>query len=200
MDYHIGENQEPRGVEEVDCKIHSGAPTGEGEDWAKGSAHLHCQKAPVTYAGMWPCRNYPPRSLSPALMTGLDGEPSPDTPWTLSRRGAAHRSRRPGKEERRRLMLPAIPVSSHARTVPGPASLGSDSTATSVPMADGSNAEDCYRSRWTTTRFKSRSELERLGFSAWYFLDIVVEGFLRVLRFSPLFHRLMASVDEVKPK
>ena len=72
----------------------------------------------------------PPRSLSPALMTGLDGEPSPDTPWTHLRRGAAHRLRRLGKEERRRLMLPAIPVSSYARTVPGPASLGSDFTAT----------------------------------------------------------------------
>ena len=90
-----------------------------------------------------PCGNYlPPRSLSPALMTGLDGEPSPDTPWIHSRRGAAHRSRRSGREERRRLMLPAVPVSSHARTVPGPASLGLDSTATSVPMADGSRAEE----------------------------------------------------------
>ena len=94
----------------------------------------------------------PPRSLSHALMTGLDGEPSPDTPWTHSRRGAAQRSRRPGKEERRRLMLPAIPVSSHARTVPGPASLGSDSTATSVPVADGSDGEERHhRFRWTST-------------------------------------------------
>ena len=73
-------------------------------------------------------------------MTGLDSETTADTPWTHSRRGAAHRWRRPGKEERRRLMLPAIPVSSHVRTVPGPASLGSDSTATSVPMVDGNNA------------------------------------------------------------
>ena len=86
------------------------------------------------------------------LMTGLDGEPSLDTPWTHSRRCAAHRSRRPGKEERCRPILPAIPVSSHARTVPGPASLGSDTTATSVPMADGSNAEEHHhRFRWTTT-------------------------------------------------
>ena len=55
------------------------------------------------------------------------------------------------KEERPRLMLPAIPVSTHARTVPGPASLGSDSTATSVPIADGSNAEERHhRFRWTT--------------------------------------------------
>ena len=93
-----------------------------------------------------------PKELEPTLMTGLDGEPSPDTPWTHLRRGAAHRSRRPGKEERRQLMLPAIPVSSHARTVPGPASLGSDSTATSVPMADGGNAEERHhRFRWTTT-------------------------------------------------
>ena len=85
-------------------------------------------------------------------MTGLDDEPSPEAPWTHSRRGAAHRWRRPGKEERRRLMFPAIPVSSHGRTVPGPASLGSDSTATSVPMTDGSNAEGRHhRSRWTTT-------------------------------------------------
>ena len=44
-----------------------------------------------------------------------------------------------GKKSRR-LMLPAIPNSSHARTVPGPASLSSDSTTTSVPMVDGSSA------------------------------------------------------------
>ena len=94
----------------------------------------------------------PSRSLSPALMTGLDGEPSPDTPRTHLRRGAAHRSRRPGKEERRQLMPLAISFSSHLRTVPGPASLGSDSTATSVSMADGSNAEERHnRFRWTTT-------------------------------------------------
>ena len=80
----------------------------------------------------------PPRSLSSALMTWLDGEPSPDTPSMHSRRGDAHRSRRPRKEGRRRMMFSAIPVDSHARTVLGPASLGSDSTATSVPMADGS--------------------------------------------------------------
>ena len=71
----------------------------------------------------------PARSLSLTLMTGLSGEPSLDTSWTHSRRGVADRSRRPGKKERRRLMLPAIPVYSHARTVPGPASLGSESTA-----------------------------------------------------------------------
>ena len=41
--------------------------------------------------------------------------------------------------ERRKASADAVPISSHARTVPGPASLGSDSTATSVPMADGSN-------------------------------------------------------------
>ena len=57
-----------------------------------------------------------------------------------------------GKEERCRPKLPAIPVSSHARTVPGPASLESDSTATSVPMLDGSNAEERYHQfRWATT-------------------------------------------------
>ena len=100
----------------------------------------------------------PPRSLSPTLMTGLDGEPSADTPWTHPRRSEAHRSRRPGKEERCQLMLPAIPVSSHARTVPGPASLGSDSTATSVPMADWSNAEQRHRRfRWTTTKIRELS-------------------------------------------
>ena len=101
----------------------------------------------------------PPRSLSPALMTGLDGEPSPDTPRTHSRRGAAHRSKKPGKEERCRLMLPAVPVSPHARTVPGPARLGSDSTATSVPMADGSNAcERHHRFRWTATMTRTGSD------------------------------------------
>ena len=41
----------------------------------------------------------PQRSLSPAFMTGLDGEPSSDTPWTQSRRGAAHRWRRPGEKK-----------------------------------------------------------------------------------------------------
>ena len=56
------------------------------------------------------------------------------------------------ERRRRRLMLPSTPVSSHARTVPGPASQGSDSTATSLPMADGSNAEERHhRFRWTTT-------------------------------------------------
>ena len=40
----------------------------------------------------------------------------------------------------------------HARTVPGPASLRSDSTATSMPMADGSNAEERHhRFQWITT-------------------------------------------------
>ena len=94
-------------------------------------------------------------SLSPKLMTGLGGEPSPDTSWTCSRRGATHRSGRPGKKERRRLMLPAVPVSSHAHTVPGSASLGSDPTTTSMLMADGSNAQERHRRfRWTTTTWK----------------------------------------------
>ena len=44
-------------------------------------------------------RNYPPRILSTALMTGLDSESSPDTPRTHLRRGATRRSRRPRKEE-----------------------------------------------------------------------------------------------------
>ena len=39
-----------------------------------------------------------------------------------------------------------------ARIAPGPASLGLASTATSMPMADGSNAEECHSQfRWTTT-------------------------------------------------
>ena len=85
-------------------------------------------------------------------MTGLDGEPSPDMPWTHSRRGTAHRSRSPGKEERCWRMLPAILVSSHARTVPRPASLGSDSTATSMPIVDGRNAEEPHHQfQWATT-------------------------------------------------
>ena len=84
-------------------------------------------------------------------MTGLDGEPSPDTPWSHSRRGASHRLRGPGREERRQVMLQAIPVSSHACTVPRPASLESDSTATSPHVVDGSNAEGRHhRFRWTT--------------------------------------------------
>ena len=64
------------------------------------------------------------------------------TPQTHLRRGAAHRQKRPGKKERRWLMLPAILVSSHACTVPGPENQGSDSSATSVPMVDGSNVEE----------------------------------------------------------
>ena len=36
------------------------------------------------------CQKSTPRSLSPALMTGLDCEPSPDMPRTHSRRGTTH--------------------------------------------------------------------------------------------------------------
>ena len=65
-----------------------------------------CIKASISHAEITP------KELDPAFMTGLDDDPSPDTPWTRPRRGATHRWRRPGKEERRRLKLPAIPVSS----------------------------------------------------------------------------------------
>ena len=40
--------------------------------------------------------------------------------------------------------------------------------------------------------------LEFLRFSMWHFLTLVVKGFLRVLRFPPLLHRLMVSVNNVK--
>ena len=96
----------------------------------------------------------PPKELEPRVhdRTGWRALTRHAMDTLILRRGVAHGSTRPGKEERRQLMLPAIPVSSHARTVPGPASLGSDSTATSVPIADGSNAEGCHhRFRWTTT-------------------------------------------------
>ena len=41
--------------------------------------------------------------------------------------------------------------------------------------------------------FESRLGLESLGCSTWHFLKLVVRGFLRVLRFPPLYHRLMVQ-------
>ena len=46
--------------------------------------------------------------------------------------------------------------------------------------------------------FESRSGLEFSGFSMWHFLKLDVRGFLRVLRFPPLLHRLMVSAHKVR--
>ena len=45
--------------------------------------------------------------------------------------------------------------------------------------------------------FKSRLGLEFSDFSVWHFLKLVVRGFLWVLRFPPLLHWLMVSVNKV---
>ena len=47
---------------------------------------------------------------------------------------------------------------------------------------------------------ESRSGLEFSGFSMWHFLKLVVRGFLRVLRFPPLLHRLMVSANKERLK
>ena len=49
-------------------------------------------------------------------------------------------------------------------------------------------------------RFESRLGLEFSGFRMWHFLKLVVRGFLRVLRFPPLLHPLVVSVDIIKLK
>ena len=46
--------------------------------------------------------------------------------------------------------------------------------------------------------FESCLGLEVSGFSMWHFLKLVVEGFLQVLRFFPLLHRLMVSSNKKK--
>ena len=48
--------------------------------------------------------------------------------------------------------------------------------------------------------FESRSGFEFSGLSMWHFLKLVVRGFLRVLRFPPLLHRLMVSAHKVRLK
>ena len=48
--------------------------------------------------------------------------------------------------------------------------------------------------------FESRLGLEFSGFGMWQFLKLVVKGFLRVLRFPPLLHRLMVSANRIKLK
>ena len=63
--------------------------------------------------------------------------------------------RRTQIEEARERRKASADAPGNARTVPGPASLGSDSTATSVPMADGSKAEERqHRFRWTATIYE----------------------------------------------
>ena len=42
-------------------------------------------------------------------------------------------------------------------------------------------------------RFKSRLELEFSGFSMWHILNLIIRGFLPVLRFPPLLHQLMVQ-------
>ena len=46
--------------------------------------------------------------------------------------------------------------------------------------------------------FGSRLRLESSGFSMWHFLKLAARGFLRVLRFPLLFHRLM--IQPIKKK
>ena len=101
-------------------------------------------------------------SISHAEITPKEIEPRPHerigwralTRYTMDTFKERGRTQIEEVRERRKASAdaPGNPVSSHARSVPGPASLGSDSTATSVPMAHGSNAEERdHRFRWTTT-------------------------------------------------
>ena len=48
--------------------------------------------------------------------------------------------------------------------------------------------------------FESRLGLEISSSSMWHFLKLVVGGFLRILRFPPLLHRLMVSTNKDKAK
>ena len=56
---------------------------------------------------------------------------------------------------------------------------------------------------WSAPRlecgFQSRLGLKFSGFSMWHFLKFVIGGFLSVLLFPPLFHRLMVSTNEIMP-
>ena len=45
-------------------------------------------------------------------------------------------------------------------------------------------------------RFESHLGLESSGFSMWYLLKLAARGFLRVLQFPPLLHRLMVQPIE----
>ena len=45
--------------------------------------------------------------------------------------------------------------------------------------------------------FESLWGLESSGFGMWNFLKLFVEGFLQVLRFPSLLHRLMVSSNEI---
>ena len=106
-----------------------------------------CVKASISHAEITP-KELEPRTHDRTGWRALTRH----TMDTFEERCPTHRSRRPRKEERCWLMLLVILISSHARTVPGPAGLGLDSTATSEPMADGSNAEERHHQfRWTST-------------------------------------------------
>ena len=48
--------------------------------------------------------------------------------------------------------------------------------------------------------FESSLGLESSGCSMWHFLKLVARGFLRVLRFPPLLHRLNGSANKIKLK
>ena len=48
--------------------------------------------------------------------------------------------------------------------------------------------------------FESRLGLESLGCSMWHFVTLIARGFLRVLRFPPLLHRLNGSANKIKLK
>ena len=51
----------------------------------------------------------------------------------------------------------------------------------------------CHQRYCAGSSLASRFGLETSGFSMWYFLKIVVRGFLRVLRFPPLIHPLIVQ-------
>ena len=48
--------------------------------------------------------------------------------------------------------------------------------------------------------FESRLGLEFVGFNMWYFLKLLVRGFLRVLWFPPLLHGSALSANKIKQK
>ena len=64
----------------------------------------------------------------------------------------------------------------------------------SVPL-EYSRTNSCFPSRplMLLCGFESRFWLESSGFGMWHFLKLVARGFLRVLRFPPLLHRLMVQ-------
>ena len=43
-------------------------------------------------------------------------------------------------------------------------------------------------------------ELKFFSFSVWHFVKLIVSGFLQVLQFPPLLHKLMVSANKIKLK